>query len=95
MFSEIKIPELLSKFQSNRDIHKLWDNFEHIYEQLLIYNANNDHIFQLKKDINDWMLLFLSLYQTKHVTPYMHALLQHVPSMSIHRSLVRFNQQGT
>ena len=94
-FSKIKIPELLPRFQSSRDIQKLWDNFGNIYEQLLINDADDDHISQLEKDIKDWMLLFISLYQTKHVTPYMHALLQHVPeTMSIHKSLVKFNQQG-
>ena len=73
----------------------LWDNFGTIYEQLLINDDDDHHISQLERDIKDWILLFISLYQTKHVTPYMHALLQHVPEiMSIHISLVKFNQQG-
>ena len=34
---------------------------------------------QFKIKLHQWMKLFLSIYQTKHVAPYMHALVQHVP----------------
>ena len=32
-----------------------------------------------KGKIGDWLSNFLELYQTKDVTPYMHALYAHVP----------------
>ena len=52
-------------------------------------------IDSFKEKLQDWMKLFLSLYQTRHVTPYMHALVQHVPElMAILGNLNMFNQQG-
>ena len=60
-FSKIKIPELPPRFQSSREIQKLWDNFGTIYEHLLINDADDHHISQLERDIKDWMLLFISL----------------------------------
>ena len=39
---------------------------------------NEDDIVRLQTTLASWLELFLSLYQTKHATPYMHALMQHV-----------------
>lgn len=41
------------------------------------------------------MTLFLSVYQTKHVTPYIHLLVSHVPEfLEIYRTISQFSQQG-
>ena len=42
-----------------------------------------------------WLELFLQVYQTKHMTPYMHALVAHLPEfLTLHGSIIPFMQQG-
>ena len=42
-----------------------------------------------------WVRHFWSIYQTKHVTPYVRALAMHVPEfIRIYGSISKFNQQG-
>jgi len=49
--------------------------------------------FQLKAKA--WVRKFCSVYQTKHVTPYVHALAMHVPEfIRLHGNITKFTQQG-
>ena len=42
-----------------------------------------------------WVGDFCSLYQTKHVTPYVHALAMHVPQfIELYGNLTKFTEQG-
>ena len=42
-----------------------------------------------------WLQLYLTVYQSKHVTPYMHALVAHLHEfLQIHGAIVPFTQQG-
>ena len=48
-----------------------------------------------EKMVHAWLDLFLSLFQTKHVTPYMHILVSHIPEfLRQYGSLAPFSQQG-
>ena len=45
--------------------------------------------------VHAWLEIFLSLFQTKHVTPYIHILVSHVPDfLRQYGSLAPFSQQG-
>ncbi len=89
LFSKINIPSLLPNFEQSDSIQKIWDSFMKIYKTLLMQTMNDIQLEVLKQDIKNWMGLFLEIYQTKHATPYMHALLQHVPEfIELHGSLV-------
>ncbi len=47
-----------------------------------------------RSDSQDWLKQFLNIYQTKNITPYIHALVAHVPQfMEIHGGIVVFTQQ--
>ena len=53
------------------------------------------------EDVNNWILLFTStfipnnLYQTKHVTPYMHIVVSHIPQfIKLYGNNSHFSQQG-
>ena len=49
----------------------------------------------LRSFLNAWMLLFISVYQTKHVTPYMHILITHIPEfLDMYGTIIAFSQQG-
>ena len=55
----------------------------------------DESIVQLEEKIKGWFKIFLSLYQAKDVTPYMHALYSHVPEfLKLYKNVVFFNQQG-
>ena len=63
-----------------------------IYDLLRSPNTNSETV---KQAAIKWLTLFLEIYQTKHVTPYMHTLVYHIPKfISLHGSLARFSQQG-
>jgi len=48
-----------------------------------------------KHKVNSWSKTFLKVYQTKHTTPYIHLLTNHIPEMlKLHGSLANFSQQG-
>ena len=49
----------------------------------------------LKGKIRDWLGNFLDLYQTKDVTPYMHALYAHVTEfLNLYTNISHYTQQG-
>ena len=42
-----------------------------------------------------WLESFIQVYQTKHVTPYMHALVAHLPEFfTLYGSIIPFTRQG-
>ena len=43
----------------------------------------------------NWLRLFTTVYQTRHVTPYMHLLTSHIAELlDIHGTIALFSQQG-
>ena len=51
------------------------------------------HDFRIK--INEWLAKFLSVYQTKNVTPYIHVLTCHIPEfLTKYGTIAPFSQQG-
>lgn len=47
----------------------------------------------LQEDIKNWVKLFLRVYQTKNITPYVHSFAFHVPEF-IRKYGPQFTQQG-
>jgi len=74
LFQAIKIPVLFPNLPKNEDIQHLWMSFYHLITQLKT-NCDGD---TFKEDSQNWVRLFCSVYQTKHVTPYIHAFGMHV-----------------
>ena len=72
LFRNIDISELLPNHPKQSEISELWKRFLEITETLSSAGpqVNKEHIQQKS---NSFLDLFSSLYQTKHVTPYMHA----------------------
>ena len=74
-------------------IQEIWTWFDKIYEQL----QSTDHLDpdQFQDDVNNWITIFTSIYLIKHVTPYMHILVSHIPPfIKLYGSLACFSQQG-
>lgn len=50
---------------------------------------------ELQDDIKNWVRKFLRVYQTKNITPYVHAFAFHIPEfMERYGSICKFSQQG-
>jgi hypothetical protein len=95
LFQNIKIDVVLPKFKNSAKIQKLWSDFYEIAELLSSSNQNEISIQDFENKTKLWLDLFLSLYQKKHVTPYMHALVWHVPEfLHLYKSICPFTQQG-
>lgn len=92
LFSKINLPELYPDLPNVEKIQKIWKDFLSIYNLLRSLNTDSQEV---KEEATKWITLFLEVYQTKHVTPYMHTLVYHIPEfISLYGSLAPFSQQG-
>jgi len=96
LLKQIQIPVLFPHFPNGDIIQNIWKEFLEIYDLLCLKTCTNIEeikTFQLKT--NNWLKEFLQVYQTKHVTPYIHLLTNYIPEMlELHGSLAAFTQQG-
>ena len=52
-------------------------------------------IAEFERRARQWEENFVAVYQRKHITPYIHALMNHVGEfMKLHGSIIPFTQQG-
>ena len=97
LFQNINIPTLLPQCSTckNKQIQVIWAKFMDTMFHLKLDFTSEDCVFQLQGDIKHWFKLFLKVYQTKDVTPYMHALHCHVPEfLSLYQNIAYYTQQG-
>ena len=92
LFSNINIPKLFP-LSRGKEIQKLWDDF---YSLIKTSSKNECDPDNFQKCSKEWIDQFTSLYQSKDVTPYMHALAFHVPEFLklYDNNITIFNQQG-
>lgn len=76
--SMINISKLLTNFQKADDIQEIWNGFQSIMDDIRVLTNEKVKLDEFAVKLKKWMNKFLSVYQTKHVTPYMHALFSHV-----------------
>ena len=73
----------------------LWLLFMEIVDDLKLDYKTDQAITNLKDKMTKWFGIFLTLYQAKDVTPYMHAMYHHVPEfLKLYGNLNMYNQQG-
>ena len=82
----------------------LCQQIQHLWNELLSLNAtisspaadlSEECITQYKRRAREWGEKFVAVYQRKNVTPYIHAMINHVGEfMQIHGSIIPFTQQG-
>ena len=71
----------------------LWKDFYSLVQQL--GKSECDDIDKFEKSVKSWVTKFASIYQTKDVTPYIHAFAMHVPQfLRLHGNISSFTQQG-
>jgi hypothetical protein len=91
----INISKLLPNFQKANDIQEIWNGFQSIMDDLRVLTNEKVKLDEFDAKLKKWMNKLLSVYQTKQVTPYMHALFSHVSEfVALHGNKVAFTQQG-
>ena len=94
LFRNGNIGQVLPNHPKSGDISQLWSRFLSITNMLSSSGpqVSKEHIQQKYKS---FLEKFLKLYQTKHVTPYMHSLVWHVPEfIELYGKISPFTQQG-
>ena len=95
LFNHIDIPKLFPDVTHATQVQKIWKDFLSIYSTLCLQSVDKESVEKFKTTVKDWLSCFLSVYQTKNVTPYMHTLIFHIPEfLNLYGSLVQFSQQG-
>ena len=95
LFRSIKIADLLPSLPDSTilRIQQLWNEFLNLHSK---FNKRPNELIPSDIDEFDilarkWGSLFIQTYHSSNVTPYIHAMMNHVPEfMSIHGSIVPF-----
>jgi hypothetical protein len=73
----------------------IWTEFHRLNSQLSSDSFTSVEISVFEENVKSWRSKFLAVYQSKNVTPYMHAFVAHVPEfLGIHGAIVPYTQQG-
>ena len=92
LFEKINVPTLFPSLRQKQHIQKLWDDFYELIRSLSRSDCDADN-FEISS--KNWVRLFISVYQTKDVTPYIHAFAQHLHEfLRLYGNVVIFSQQG-
>ena len=93
LFSKISIQTLFPTVPKATKVQKLWTDFFSMYQTLRSTEKTSHVIFQ--SHATDWLKLFKEIYQTKHITPYIHLLVSHISEfLAVHGTITVFSQQG-
>ena len=92
LFKNINIPSLFPTLSNKEKLQSLWVTFFELINTINEEHYNHDEIDGKTKG---WVTSFTSLYQSKHVTPYMHAFAMYTSEfIRLHGNIIRFTQQG-
>ena len=93
LFAKINISVLFPTIPNSANVQKLWADFLQLYKSLTSTTPVNHTEFQ--KDAAKWHRLFISVYQSKNVTPYTHLLSSHISKfLEKYKTIAPFSQQG-
>ena len=91
LFCNINIPTLFPTLDSKEQLQKVWSDFYGLITQLGKQECSVVDSFELSA--KSWVTNFLKVYQTKDITPYIHAFSMHVPQfLHLYGNIVSFTQ---
>ena len=95
LLRKIQLPLLFPNIPMVETLQEIWNEFSKLNACIRSDSLTTETISAFESDAQQWLKKFLSVYQTKHVTPYIHTLVAHVPEfLRIHRTIAPFTQQG-
>ena len=99
VMSNISIRNLLPELPDDKleSIQRLWDQFLHlnaIFSKRPEDMTDSD-VEMFEEEARSWGRHFINCYHISNVTPYIHAMMNHVPEfLRLYGSIVPFTQQG-
>ena len=78
LFQNINIASLLPKLPNSEKLHAIWQTFYSLYQVFQRENTFHVEIEEYEASIRLWVRDFTTVYQTRHVTPYLHAFAKHI-----------------
>ena len=97
LFRKINISETFPEVPNHASVHKLWKKLVDINSLLSTRpeDITAEIITKFKSESKEFVCLFVQIYPAKHVTPYMHCMMQHVGQFMLTTgSLLPFTQHG-
>ena len=100
VFHAIRVKELIPRFEDSKvlKIQQLWNELLQLNKNFsrCASDLSAEAIKKFEDEARSWRQLFISVYHESHVTPYIHAMMNHVSefNMSIHGSILPFIQQS-
>ena len=94
LFRKINIISLFPAIPKSSNIQELWTSFYDLMKMLTSISHECD-ANAFDQSAKTWVNNFCAVYQTKHVTPYAHALSMHVSRfLQLHGNISQFSEQG-
>ena len=97
LFQKLNIPETFPEIPDSEDVQALWNKLLDINHLLSVRpeDLTTEKVSEFESQSKEFIRAFTELYPAKHVTPYMHCMMQHVGEfMTISGALLPFTQQG-
>ena len=95
VFKTISVKDLLPGFKDAALLQSIFTRFLDLYFRMKETFSSNEIVDTFQEEVKEWIRDFLKIYQTKDVTPYMHAFNCHVPQfLKLYNNISYFNQQG-
>ena len=95
LFSKVNLPELFPGLPNVSVIQDIWMKFSDLNKIIQSNRVSSEQAADFATASKTWLQLYLRIYQTKHVTPYIHAMVAHLHEFfKIHEAIVPFTQQG-
>ena len=98
LLKKLEIPKFFPTFPQSNKVQEIWDGLLQINEFLWsgTIDKKKKTLTEFESVSTKWIRNFLAVYHTRHVTPYMHLLIAHIPEfLRLYGSLAPYSQQGS
>lgn len=92
LFTNFNLAEIIPGHEKFDSVVKIWMDF---YETVQLVKGVELEAAELRQRTRDWLKLYLTVYDKKTVTPYMHAFVAHLHEfVRLYKDINAFNCQG-
>jgi hypothetical protein len=90
--NKTKLSDMFPEINHIEEIHKIWISFFYLYNEIKQNKLKDDEIKEKNKI---WLQKFRNVFQSDHITPYLHVFQEHIPqNQKLVGDLNRFSCEG-
>ena len=78
LFMKVSLPDLFPNLPNASTIQDIWTKYTELNAIIRLEAISVEESTTFAAKSKAWLQLYLTVYQTKHVTPYIHALVAHL-----------------